>query len=100
MLTRKQYMDGECTHDDYYLEIAREAGISYAKSDMLPRVKACLARGDEHLNDIPLREWDARGRAIVRHVQAPMKARGDYVTPAGLVCVVKAAARHAAENDK
>jgi hypothetical protein len=64
---------------------------------MLPRIKAALAAGDEHLNSIHLNWWDSQG-VLVRHILAPLfKERGDCWSLAGSVCVLKAAAIAAAE---
>jgi len=96
MMTRKQYLDGVCSHEDYYGEIADAAHIK-GSAIALDRVKAALKAGDVHLNSIPLREWDAWGAAVARVVRQPLEERGDFVTAAGLVCIVKTAARRAAE---
>jgi hypothetical protein len=98
MHTRKEYMEHRCTFAEYYGEIVKEAGISYAESALLPRIKAALRNGDEHLNTIPHRLWDIRA-AQTRHILTPIfKARGDGYSMAGGVCVHKEAARIAAER--
>jgi hypothetical protein len=97
-MTRKDYMDGRVTHADYYRSVAKAAGISYASADpaFLGRVRSALANGDEHLNTIPLAEWDRRGSMLLS-VSRAFKAHGDCDSLAGRVCVLKQAARDAVE---
>ena len=57
MITRKEYLKNSNLHHQYYLEIAKEIGISVPK-DMLEKCKKALEKGDESLNSIPLKEWD------------------------------------------
>lgn len=93
MITRREYMsDSEKLHHRYYLEMGREAGISYAKSQELPRIKEAIKNGDKHLNTIPLKEWDNRGNWTQASVNTAMLKRGDSWSLAGSVCVHKAVA--------
>lgn len=98
-ITRKSYLNGDVSHSDYYREIARLAGVSYRNADpeFLGRVKSALDVGDKHLNGIRLWEWDLRGAAIL-NASAAFKAVGDFPTAAGLVCLVKQAAKDAVEE--
>lgn len=90
MKTRRDYMDGKVTHQDYYVEIAKEARIT-APEQLLERAAKST---DKYYNDVPLKLWDMAGIAInSRRLSDVMKARGDYVTQAGLVCVLKAIVR-------
>jgi len=102
MYTRKQHLAGECSHHDYYASIASECGVSFKDSDMLPTI--CKAVGKDPntpLNSIPLDRWDGLGSSLMFYngatVREAFKKRGDYVTQAGLVCLLKAAAREAAK---
>lgn len=89
MITRKQYIAGEYSHRDYYGQ--------FVTSAMANRVAATIgndrlrASEDEHLNDIPLAEWDLI--PIGSSVAAALKECGDYLTKAGAVCLNKEAAR-------
>lgn len=59
--SRKDYMDGACSHADYYRSLNKTAGIVFrdgAGGISLDRVRAAIANGDEHLNTIPLAQWD------------------------------------------
>lgn len=91
--TRKQYLNHEVTHAEYYRAVAITAGLSYKNADpqFLDRVRECLAHGDEHLNMIPLKTWDHRGYSVFSAPKA-FKLHGDFATAAGLVCLVKQAA--------
>ena len=96
-ITRKDYMDNKVTHAEYYRAIAKTAGISYAKTDpqFLNRVKEALEQGDEHLNTIPLSTWDSRADSLLPFVHKAFKVHGDFPTQAGLVCLIKRAAKDA-----
>ncbi len=95
--TRADYMEKRVSHQDYYAAIAREAGISYADSEKLPEIIAALEAGDEHLNTIPLRWWDARAVYGVYVMDAALKKfPGEIYSLSTSVCAHKAAARAAA----
>lgn len=96
--TRKDYMTGKVNHKTYYETLASEAGISYANSEALPRIRQALKDGDEHLNSIPLGLWDSLA-VKNRRITAPvLKAHGDFWSLAGSVCIQKAAAKKAANK--
>lgn len=55
-MNRKQYLDGECSHDEYYGQFVTPGLISYVVSRIgANRIKAST---DEHMNDITLASWD------------------------------------------
>lgn len=101
MITRQQFMRKEASFADYYRELATACGIRFEPNDpFLDRVRAALADGDEPLNSIPLREWDAmHGPHTAWWIQRHFKDRGDVPSPAGMVCMYKAAARAAAGEE-
>lgn len=96
--TRKDYMGHKCTHADYYRSIAFELGIDYTSHHELDTIKACLETGDENLKRIPLRTWDSWGVWMLgnRAAHEAFKRRGDSLSLAGVVCVLKQAAKDAA----
>lgn len=96
---RQRYLNKEISHADYYRAIAATAGVSYENADarFLDRVRRALAAGDEHLNTIPLAEWDARSTSIFGLHNA-FRAHGDIYSLAGGVCLVKQAAKDAVED--
>ena len=62
-MTRKDYMDGIVSHDDYYSVLADALGTKELERLVLsmtqvPKIRAALDSGDEHLNTIPLLKWD------------------------------------------
>lgn len=90
--TRKQYLAGEVSHDEYFLNIAKLAGISGLTEDMQARV---LASTDEHFNDVKLCFWDSYGYP---HVDRAIRAALVGIDPGGVsqsdkVCVLKAVAK-------
>jgi hypothetical protein len=99
MITRADYMSGAATFAEYYREINADAGISYLHHPELERFRRVLAAGDEHLNSIPLRQWDAWGANPVTRsaLSRALKLRGDFLTEAGIVCCLKQAARDAVD---
>jgi hypothetical protein len=95
--TRADYLEGRCTHAEYYGAICRDAGIHYSPDHHLVTLaREALAAGDEHLNRISLGVWDRQSpRPIPSALAEAFRSRGDYATPAGLVCVHKQAVREA-----
>ena len=89
MFTRKQRLNDECTHAEYYAQFINESVkdrvLKYIGLDAIKRST------DEHMNDIPLVQWDAIG--ITRHTGDQFRACGDYPTLAGSVSLYKTAAK-------
>jgi hypothetical protein len=88
MITRKEYMAGNATHQAYYGEIAQACHIKLSDS-LMARVRAST---DPHLNDIPLQTWDIEGSYWHGALRRELQARGDCLSMAGAVCALKAAA--------
>lgn len=110
MWTRKQYMNHECTHDQYYSSVLNSLGkgrVDYVLLMLIPR-QQLLASTDEHFNDIPLSKWDAGHEAITRLVRWDMMEqtwngepppRGTvYWSLSDSVCVLKQAAKEFVES--
>ena len=95
---RKAYLRGEVSFEDFYESVAAAAGISYTNASTLPEIQAALASGDEHLNTIPLRQWDIRAAQTQSVVGRALQLHGDFYSLAGGVCVHKAAAKKAARE--
>lgn len=107
MLTRNDYMkDSSNLHRAYYGQFVNEqvknAVLQFIGKDALLKSK------DEHLNDIPLKKWDALGGfafsnttgemlhkpATIEPVEiAKLREAGEGVSSATLVCIYKEAAR-------
>ena len=88
MITRKDYLDGKSTHDEYYAQFVTRATVSAVASRIgVDRIKASA---DRSFNDIPLQSWDEIPTVFIT---SKMRECGDYPTPAGLVCINKRAAK-------
>lgn len=94
MLTRKQYMDGDCSYYDYYGDIIRAAGVRVSE-DIRNQAETALAHGDTPMNTIPLARWDVWAEPWRPQLQHAFKERGDFWSQAGAVCAMKEAARQA-----
>lgn len=102
MITREQYMaDSEALHDAYYLEIATVAGVKFTNAAEIQQFRKALET-DPHMNNIPLSSWDGKAYAMMLHnglnIHNALKARGDFYSLSVGVCILKAAARHAAKQ--
>lgn len=99
MYTRAQYMSKEINRQTYYKDMADYCGIGNFDPAFLLRVKSALAAGDEHLNTIPLGEWNRMVYAFLPSVKRKVKEYDGYgLTLATGVCMLKAKARHEAEQ--
>lgn len=99
-LTRANLMDHThpCTHVDYYSGIVSAMGVhrvmAQAPYRLLKRAKRILIEEDQDLSKISLANWDLWGiRISGPELTGVLRERGDLPTQAGLVCVVKQAAR-------
>ena len=94
--TRKDYMSNKCTHEEYYGQLVTQ-GMKEHVARALPQ---SLARStDPHFNDIPLATWDRIG-FVYRGLGPEFKKLGDFMSSAGLVCVLKEAARQVKEESR
>ena len=86
--TRKDYMSNKCTHEEYYGQLVTQS----IKDHVARAIPQGLAKStDPHFNDIPLATWDRIGAYSVP--SGEFKKLGDFRTAAGVVCVLKEAAR-------
>jgi len=93
MKTRKQYLNKECSHREYYAQF-----VDDGQKRMVVQViskKKLLTLTDEHLNDIGLDTWDRIGLSYSSSCK--LKEAGDGFTLAGAVCINKEAARQIIE---
>jgi len=95
MKTRKQYMDKEITHEEYYRQF-----VTHPMVDTISREfsTAQLKAAGEHLNGIALQTWDRIAHRYEPFIRSKMKEAGDCWSMAGGVCVVKQAARMTMEK--
>jgi len=92
-MKRQDYLNGKISHEDYYSEIAKRAGVAFTKDDSI--VKEAMKSTDEHLNDIELYRWDAIAHGSQNAIDKAMRELGDFWSLSGGVCVVKQAVRNA-----
>lgn len=97
MITRSQYMNREATHREYYAQFVSEGMKRGLRRHMMA---AILDSKDENMNDIPLRKWDAAGYLANNfYIRKMMQERRDFLTEAGIVCILKEAARQIQEEN-
>jgi len=103
MLTREDYMKGRCTFEAYYAEVMRAAGIrAHIPKRFLKMCKEEYLGGNRRLISgdaltrrgrryLTLTYWERVAKAILRYtnIHQVLKERGDYLTPAGAVCIAK-----------
>lgn len=95
---RADYMAGKVNHHAWYSSVAAAAGLKYTNPDVVKTWAEALAKGDEHLNSLPLQYWDRFAAFAQPQITRALKLHGDFWSLAGGVCVVKAAARNAVEE--
>ena len=83
--TRADYMNKQVTFQDYCRAIAADAGVSFrnAPQEFMARVRRALDSGDEHLNTIPLAQWDSYAIAARGATNTAFKRHGDFRSLAG-----------------
>jgi len=86
--TRKDYMSNKCTHEEYYRQLVTQ-GI---RDHVVRAIPDAIAKStDPNFNDIPLATWDRISAYSVP--SAEFKKLGDISSQAGVICVLKEAAR-------
>ena len=94
MFTRKQYINKECTNEQYYGQFVMPATRAWVLSGIgLAELKKS---NDPYFNDIPLHKWD--GLVANCPGSAAFSKAGDYYTLAGGICLLKEAARQVLEQ--
>ena len=104
LYTRKQYMNKEVSHFDYYSQFVTEATKTFILNDLtVDQIKEALNSGDEHLNDIkiPFNNMGRGGSWWWDH--APINSKlvretGGSLSPSTYTCVAKACAKILATN--
>lgn len=99
MITRQQYLNKQATHEEYYSQFVTPFIKKIVENHIgLDKIKDS---NDHHFNDIPLRLWDNASNWLKYYptVFNQLKEAGDYATLAGLVCILKQAARELKEEN-
>lgn len=89
LFTRKQHLDNECTHDQYYGQFVTESTIQTVLRYFNKERLVNAYKEDKYLNNIPLKMWDNTPLYAATY---KMKYCGDYLTMSGHVCILKRAA--------
>lgn len=116
VFTRQQYLTADGDRDEqfrahrrFHAQLVTERTRRQVR-DFFGIETLLRARGDRHLNSIPVRRWDALCftdpkaasgpfRALIDYGRDALAATGDRMTRAGLVCVAKEAARQLIETE-
>ena len=96
-MTRNDYIEGRCTHDEFYEAVAKAAGVTRVSDELQQLANAAWANGDEHLNTIPLGVWDAAAAGRQLCITTALKKFGDHWSMMGGVCVMKHVAKRFAQ---
>lgn len=92
---RQRYMSNELSHDDYYLWLADWVGLG---NSLIPfpadKIALALAKGDKHLNTLPLMGWDRMDGTVRVYV----RRKGLAWSLSDTVCCLKAMARRLATS--
>lgn len=98
IITRKQYLNGEVSHHDYYAQFGKHLVSLVGSRFGIDRIKAST---DPHFNDIPLNKWDNLAITVRMTVGRMLaEANGGGVSLSDCVCSAKAAAQIIREDSK
>ena len=100
MFTRKQYMNKECTHSEYYSQLAPIFTATIRSQKTQEEWKALLAE-DKNLNNVPLEFWDCLSKGakgIIARKNFVINGRKTWSLSDG-VCAAKEAARQIAMEE-
>jgi hypothetical protein len=106
MKTRKEYMNNEISHHEYYSQFVTESTKSYVLSELtVEQIKNALDSGDEHFNEIkiPFNNMGSGGNWWWDYSPCNhrlMKELGECNSYSTHTCVGKAAARILIEENK
>ncbi len=96
MFTRKDYLEGRCSHRDFYGQIVERAGLVFPSDHAL--VQRARRSTDPHYNDIPLALWGSAAVSAKPAITRALKETGDFWSLAGGVCTIKEAVRRVVER--
>ena len=100
-MNRNEYMQNPTTyHEAYYRQFVTKT-ITACVVRMIRKSRLFNSNDPDHLNDIPLKEWDKVALSLpLSDINTKMQTKGDYPTLAGLVCICKTAARDYIKTNK
>ncbi len=97
-MTRTEYMKTPTasSHRAYYAQYVTVGLISFVARGI--GIDVILASTDEHMNDIPLGQWDVLALQVPLKVVEMLKSNGDFLSLGTGVCILKEAARQIKER--
>lgn len=101
MYTRQDYMDKKCTHRQYYAQFVddrvKQRVLAIFSKEQLTKA----FQEDKHFNTsyTPLSKWDTAGYEPFP-VADDLKKYDDFLTQAGIVCILKEAAEQIIEEEQ
>lgn len=101
MWTRKDYLDGKCTHSDYYSQMVENTDAKrlvlsiWDEKTLSEAYEKC-----EYLNSLPIKTWDELANRLVIGPYLTFSQLGDMNTLSSRVCVLKEAARQIIKDYK
>ena len=98
--TRDDYMQGRCDYDEYYVALAKTAGIKFT-TGAGEHSLVTLSRDshDPYYNDVPLSRWDVHATGLLPSVRQAFRDHGDFYSAAGAVCLLKRAVKTALSGE-
>ena len=98
-ITRKQYMDGEASHSEYYGEICESLGyVWHGTAEQLAILTRAVQDGNESFNKLDKMPtpsyWDCIAPQKM-NLRPELQRRGDQWSLSGGLCCAKEAARRA-----
>lgn len=97
MITRQQYLNKEATHQEYYAQFVTP-GIKQRVRHAFS-IESLIDGKDDHFNNIPLEQWVSLLPVVPFEINSKIKQCNDFATKAGVVCILKEAARQIVEEN-
>ena len=101
MITRQQYLNKESAHNEYYTQFVTPFILKLVESEFsIDQLKQAFEK-DPYFNTIPLEKWDGLSLCLDKaRLNLLFRERGDFISQAGLVCILKTAARQLIKDEK
>ena len=90
--TRKEYLNKNCTHAEYYSQFVTDSIKSIVKEHFTIEKLKKAYNEDKYFNTIPLIKWDRLTIYFKDSISKSLKDAGDFYSLAGGVCILKCAA--------
>lgn len=86
---RQDYIDGKCSHDEYYAQFVTKPLIFLVEAAFGREIRDST---DPYFNDILKERWDKLTKLMLESLPPLAKANGGGISLSDKVCVLKAAA--------